>query len=29
MSIKEIAVLIAILAIGYWLGTKGIIGKFL
>ncbi len=28
MSIKEIVVLLAILAVGYWLGTKGVLAKF-
>ena len=29
MSIKEIVIIVAILAVGYWLGSSGVISRFL
>jgi len=29
MSVKEIVILVAILALGYWMGKSGMLSKFL
>ena len=29
MGIKEIVILVAVLALGYWLGTNGALAKFM
>lgn len=29
MSIKEIVILVAVLAVGYWLGTSGALARFM